>query len=920
MNVPTTSAKEEESPSSSQNFTPIQSRKRVVQPICCNALCPSMDLIALGLGVSKADDKDIKAPSNDSNACVSSMIVVYRTISWQKMFTITQSDLTSAAAEIESVGDDSDGESEDEYSTVASDGTVGATNLMWSPDGRILTIALVNGSILFYDIESCASPGVPPTPIYTLPCPPKIPLGLKNDGFDTTASPILTRSMTAARKKRLLRMSGKTPSNDNAEQKQEMRKDDKSLQRTKSIHWQRIRKRHTNEWHFRKNYVDRSAHFLPPCHYTKEATHGLHAGEAMSVTLALNDGSNAEGGQINAVMAKTPLSILMTLSDDGLVLYLNGRYRLLSAVNDHSGDRGRKGYIQRELVSTSDFHILTSMQSSKSLNLALFSIPTIVEHRYNLQFISSSYGSITNHLATMKTGMEESYGAWNTSLRQLDMKFDQLMNLMIKYNVIAQNSDNQNELMRVELLNYILGGHSMRSADSSNAMDQFFTHPLMNDQLLIRLFRSLEANVAGVEGLLRKKVLAPVRSLVFDAGELHGLVKAMDTVRSYEKEDSVADEGEKQESSLDELPALMDDETCLRLCEASEILYIVTEQCVAQTVEIRHRLECMTKWIRGTASQVKARGTAADSVQKENARKRRVPEHVLRKVASFLSAPLKTAPIELGKKRGSTESILGILLSDYFAKDHVFVEKYRSPLHGRNHAESNSDGFHTFVETPSLKATLDVTREIALELFEEPRKVMTRLVNQVNIHVEECIIQNQLVSTLHSRFVSVASNGLVGDDEPAFSQCVHWTIFAHTCSTTDVGHQLVQISAIPTCYENIPSYYKTLFVRLPMNFDVKEMKFYGDDGNSTLTSEASPSYEEGRQSLSLLLKEESEDGTVDEELWLFEYDLLPFRKVKACIDDAGRLIIRKFDAIQDVAAVLTKDEKNGIESKCKCCF
>ena len=83
----------------------------------------------------------------------------------------------------------------------------------------------------------------------------------------------------------------------------------------------------------------------------------------------------------------------------------------------------------------------------------------------------------------------------------------------------------------------------------------------------------------------------------------------------------VADEGEKQESSLDELPALMDDETCLRLCEASEILYIVTEQCVAQTVEIRHRLECMTKWIRGTASQVKARGTAADSVQKENARK-----------------------------------------------------------------------------------------------------------------------------------------------------------------------------------------------------------------------------------------------------------------------------------------------------------
>ena len=932
---------DEEGESVKQNFTPIQSRKRLPQPICSNALCPSMDLIALGLGASKPDEKEskIKSTDDDENSkSVSSMIIVYRTISWQKMFTITQSDLASAAAEVEvdtrdesrAKGDSAS--SENEYATVASTTSTAATNLIWSPDGRILAIALVNGSTLFYDIESCASPGVPPTPIYALPCPPR---NSNTDVLDKASSPIFTRSMTAARKKRLLRMAGKTPSNDKNDAKAnddatnnnhysntitssieaDERKQDvsSSLQRIKAIHWQRIRQRHTNEWHSRKYYVDRSTHFLPPCHYTMEATHGVHSSEGMSMASALNDGYNMDGGQLHAPMAKTPLSILMTLSDDGLVLYLNGQYRLLStANNDHSGERGRKGYLQRELVSTSDFHILASTQSSKSLKLVLYSIPTLVRHRYNLQFISSSYGSITNHLSTMKTGMEESHGAWGSALRQLDIKFDQLMNLMKKYNVIAQNGDNQEEALRLELLNYILGGHSMRSADSSNAMDQFFTHPLMNDQLLIRLFRSLEANVAGVEGLLRRKVLAPVRSLVFDAGELHGLVKAMNTDMPYKGEDSLGDDNKNRGSNLDGLPALMDDTTCMRLCEASEILYIVSEQCVAQTVEIRHRLECMTKWIRGTASQVKARGTAVDSVQRENAKKRRVPEHILRKVASFLSAPLKSAPSDLEKKRGSTESMLGILLSDYFAKDHVYVEKTRSPSHRRNCIEANSDGFHNFVETPSLKAALEVTKEIAVQLFEEPRKVMKRLVNHVNIAVEECSNQNHLVSTLHSRFIEKTG------DESAFSQCVHWTMFAHTCSSGDLEHQLVQITGIPACYEDRPTYYKTLFVRVP--FHLKKMKFYGDDGNSTLTSETSPSYEEGRQSLSLLSNHEAEDGTIDEELWLFAYDVLPFRHIEGSFDEAGRLVIQKFDPIEDSAEVLTKDEDNGIESKCKHSF
>jgi len=881
-----------------------------------------MDLIALGLG------KDSNSNTDDNSVSISSSIIVFRTISWQKMFTISQSDLSSAAE-----NDDED----DDYAPSSSPNTIGATHLTWSPDGRILAISLTNGSAVFYDIESCASPGVPPTPIYTLPYPPTPePLpsssssSLSHDGISPTsadfktraqimASPVITRSMTAARRKRIMRMVGKTPSQEDGQPLQPPQ-----LCQIKSMHWQRIRKKHTSEWAFRKYYLDRSTYFLPQCHYTME------------------EGTNANGssnGNSHSPKGETPLSILMVLSDAGLFLYLNGRYRIIS----HAVNPGNE--CVRELVSTSDFHILTSSISAGTgtagmegegmkMNMCLYSIPTLMEHRYNLQFISYSYGAITSHLSTMKTGMEEGYSAWGSALRQLDMKFDQLSTLLIKYNVIQEAN---HEGVRLELLNYILGGHSTRSGDSSNAMDQFFTHPLMNDQLLIRLFRSLEANVAGVEGLLRKKILGPVRSLVYDVGELYGLVKTMNAERLYDADDGDAedDEGDGDEDGGG-LPALMDNDTCLRLCEASEILFIIAEQCVAQTVEIRHRLDCMTKWIRGTASQVKARGTAMDSVQRENARKRRVPEQVLRKVADFLSTPLKSAQGELGKKRGSTESILGCLLSDYFEKERVYVEKSRSPLKPKDN--SQSDGFHTFVETPSLKAAFDVSSEISSELFGEPRTVMTKAVNKIEIVVEEGLHQSNLVSAIHSRFNGKRNTETLADEESAFSRSPHWTVFANTCASTKAGYQMVQIVAIPVgiCHENEfeydgatmstqhrPSFYMTTFVQIPKGSTILNMKFYGDDGNSTLTSETSPSYEEGRQGLGLLLKRNAEVETADEELWLFEYDELQFRYAKDPYDESGRLVIGKFNASIDPLGLLTNDEsmddeEEFIVSKCKC--
>lgn len=651
-------------------------------------------------------------------------------------------------------------------------------------------------------------------------------------------------------------------------------------------------------------------------------------------------------------LGTTELSMLVVLTESALHLYLHGRYRLISLAHSHLSTRGTSttsvnnknrgdlmeagammaNSLLRDIGCTSEFHIMTCSRDygSSTMNdikripkVVLYNNHNLIAHRYNLQFVSYSYSAITRCLEMMKVGMTEGYGAWSTSLRQLDTKFDQLSTLLIKYGVIQKpqegfngsaSGDKNGSQMRLELLNYILGGKSSRNADSSNAMDQFFTHPLMNDQLLTRLFRTLDANVAGLEVLLRKKVLSPVRSLIYDTGELYGMVKTMNAESVYSGGTS-NDEG-------DELPSLIDNDTCLRLCQASEILFIVAEQCVMQVVEIRHRLDCLTKWIRGTASQVKAKGTPMNSVQRENARKRRVPEYIMRKVADFVSAPLRSDPSEVGKKRGSTEMIMGILLSDYFEKDRVFVENPRGAVSDENF--NKSDCFRHFAETPSLKAALEVASAISLELFDEPREVMTKSMEMIQVVPEECASQSQSVIATHSRFRSkfnADAKNVDNDDISSFDRNLHWTVMANSCSSCQDSCQIVQISAIPVGSSR-PQYYMTSFVKLPQDCKVLSIKFYSDDGNSTLTSESSPSYEEGRQGLGLLLRRSRDGGNVDEELWLFEYDELSFLDVHYTFDCNEKIVIRKYDEKLDKCNFLTRnndaeDGVNTVNSKCK---
>lgn len=934
------------------NFVPLQIQARLTNPIRLVSLCPTMDLVAIGLsGGTTNHSNDINL--NSSNHNLASSVVIYRSIGWQKLMTISNADL-SVQEELDLFhSDECNADSlESERTTELSSSTTSnlISCIQWSPDGRQLVIGLCNGRVLLYNIDTVSSSSttehtttttdtnsshVMQSILFLLPNATHLQKLYSNsnnnnnhndiddasgnhswqDDTHKGTTKIMTRSMTLAQQKRIMRMTGKTPNAKPQRRKsmEEMGKqEDTVVQHIGSnvpmdIQWQRIRQPTSMTFQIQSIFLDKQQTFLPPCQYLDQwmmqSNHPLPK-------------------------ATSPLTILAIRTTDGYIHYhAHGRYRIVSIPTTTIGTRigtcttvsPTNTYCHNHMVLDSNFQ--TSIFSTHHVHL--IQIPLLTIQRYNLQVISHLYIHMTNHIQTITKGMKDVYNAWSSSVKQLDMKFDQMYTLFCKYAVIVKSTDDYNknnntttnekqiptnhmETIRMELMNYILGGHSSRLENTCNALDQFFTHPLMNDQLLLRMFKTCETNVMAVEQLLRKQILGPIRSLLFDVGELNGIVNAMNKTDS-----SVL-------SSLSSTPmSLMQVETCQRLVQVTKLLWIVAEQCLSQIVEARYRLDCMMKWIRSTASLVKAKGTAADSVQRQNARKRLVSEQVLRKVADFLSTPLKTDETDDTSKGhfkyGSTECILGILWTDYFHKSSVYVEKpaqksvfhsHRTPTNGN----SSSDDFHAFVKSPSLKEVLKVTTGVYLELFEQPRGVLHRNIQTRKVTIQECIGQDDIVSAIHTRFRSSnvkATEIEVLDDDDVFACNTNWTIIANTCkSLSSDGCQQIQITAIPTgthlrheSDDTSPDVllYKSTIVSVPENCTVSSIQFYGDDGNSTLTSETSPSYKEGRQSLGILLRRR--DGflsnTFDEELWLFQYDHLHYTSQFAEGNETGNFQVDK---------------------------
>lgn len=204
--------------------------------------------------------------------------------------------------------------------------------------------------------------------------------------------------------------------------------------------------------------------------------------------------------------------------------------------------------------------------------------------------------------------------SWRTTLRPLDTKFHGLSKLLCDYGVDgADNADDQgSELIRLEFLKFILRGRltvsststtsasaAATSSSSTSALEQFFTGAQMHDTLLQREAKMIESCASSTEVILRTRVLASIRAIVYEAQELYGVASRA----SWREDDD----------------SFIDVKTALVLYRPSQALFLTFNQCLQNVIEARSRLHDFLSWLRGTAAQVRAWGTSLDSVQRRNA-------------------------------------------------------------------------------------------------------------------------------------------------------------------------------------------------------------------------------------------------------------------------------------------------------------
>jgi hypothetical protein len=164
---------------------------------------------------------------------------------------------------------------------------------------------------------------------------------------------------------------------------------------------------------------------------------------------------------------------------------------------------------------------------------------------------------------------------------------------------------------------YMTMGVTTHTMTISNAMDQFFTSVQMNDQLLQRMERSLQGSMANVESTAVESLLRPTQGLLWEVQELAGLV------RHFDHQDISSSSANTQ--------------LVHELEDACEQLWCSVENVMTHIVSSRLLVRDFCAWLRHAGSQVKAKGTAMNSVLKENAKKRRVDQAVLERLVAVLN-------------------------------------------------------------------------------------------------------------------------------------------------------------------------------------------------------------------------------------------------------------------------------------------
>ncbi|KAL7550864.1 hypothetical protein ACHAWF_014067, partial [Thalassiosira exigua] len=636
-------------------------------------------------------------------------------------------------------------------------------------------------------------------------------------------------------------------------------------------------------WRRASSLVGRGATFLPP----GEA--GGCDGGAGGVG-GVGGGVGGTGARGDPFSLRAPPNVLCVASRDEVRWHFQGQYRVGSAFHDldSGGDGGGGGL---ELACAPDLGALLVVPSastgaaaggregggegtSATQRARLFLTPLLPARRHDLRALASHHRDLRSRVRDAREGADAALAAWRAALRPLDAKFGGLVALLRKYDVepperVARGAGGDADAVRTELLRFLLAGRSSAgksssSSNSSGAIDQFFTRATMHDQLLLREARGVEAGAAAAEGTLRGRALAAFRALAYCTGELYGSAAAAGAGT------------EEGEGGVD--GRLVDPAIALRLHAAARRAYLDCDAAVARVALARSRIRDLLVWIRGTAAQVRARGTAPDGVQRRNARARRASDGTVRRVASFLAGDEDEDMGGWGAEgpggwggggenqdRGLTECIIGAPISDFFIGDGQ-SEPGESDL--------------------SLPAHLSSIRQLSSWLFDGPRRVFDRSLDALDI----CFEAPHCVVAIHTR-IGAGSAGVRGSGikEGCFVPFVEGDSIGARCYWMLLARSLgsvVELILIPGRGADFDSdadggYYLRAHLKLPEGCEAANVAFYGDDGISSLSPGSNDDSEakEGTQSLGLLVNcGVPASREIREELWLLPYDDVAFQK------------------------------------------
>ena len=386
--------------------------------------------------------------------------------------------------------------------------------------------------------------------------------------------------------------------------------------------------------------------------------------------------------------------------------------------------------------------------------------------------------------------------------------------------------------------------------------------------------RSLSVAVANVESQLRKTLLAPAQALVYQASELQAMSRSA--------------------------PYLLLPDASGRVHECAQILLATAELALTELVDARFRFRDLVAWLRSQGSQIKARGTAANSVQRENAQKRRVPDSVVQRMLGYLQHP---AEDESGGA-GLTETILGL-------RFYALLQESEEPVHYRPASPRTVTTASTTNKTvPTIPHCTQKTKARVDQLFQHPRTFLAASIRQSSIRLPA---SSKGIVAMTTR---IGSGGIdpaqvaYGEAEPdGFFQpsldldrdCRQWSLLSQADHDNLEGNDTVHLYAIPLSWTDpamddlddeddmsigiVGSHFGAATLSLPSGYTVCDLGFYGDDGKSSLSSGVdSGTGKEGRQGLGLLMSRDVDD-TTSLELWLLSYDQIHFDSVSFEVGD-----------------------------------